>query len=209
MAVLLDMNVSTPELRIAVAQAGALGNASRWSRSLYAFGILFYVGQALNVALWRTEPQWRWIPPAAAVEAFIMILGVQLLPRDRRPLAQFAQVLLLPFSVKFIPGVPAGGEWTDMILHGFVCPLIILIAFAGPSRTVRVPVLGPFMLRLLFGHNPCKRRQLERAGGGQVQAGGQVQNGSSVVLPSAVPVGEVTAQNAAEADGDDDDCFFI
>ncbi|CAE7332361.1 unnamed protein product [Symbiodinium necroappetens] len=150
--VLLRMNLSTPELRKATSHAGALGNASNWSRSIFATCLTFYVAQAFNTALWRTERGFQWIPPVAAAEALIVFFGFQLLPRDRRPFAERTQMLLLLFISGFLGLI--GGKWYDAILHGIACPLIMLVAFAGPARTSRLSVLGRMLVRLLFARNP-------------------------------------------------------
>ena len=74
-AVLLRMNLSTPELRKATVHARSLGNASNWSRSIFAACLTFYVAQAFNTALWRTEPGFQGIPPVAAAEALVVFFG--------------------------------------------------------------------------------------------------------------------------------------
>ncbi|CAE7455888.1 unnamed protein product [Symbiodinium natans] len=162
-AVLLRMNLSTSELRRATARVGALGNATSWSRAIFAINMSFWITAAFNTSIWRIEPGFQWVPFAATAEALIVGIGFQLLPRDRRAFAQSSGSLLLLFIPKFIPGVPAGGKWGDVILHGVAVPLLIMMAFAGPSRTARVPVLGPMLVRLLFGQHPCRFQRLEAA----------------------------------------------
>ncbi|CAE7642018.1 unnamed protein product, partial [Symbiodinium pilosum] len=161
-AVLLRMNLSTPELRLATAHAGSLGNASNWSRSIFTTTLTFWVAQAFNTALWRMEQGFQWIPYAAATEAIIVVIGLPLLPRDRGPFAERTQSALLLFIPGFLGII--GGRWYDAILNGIVCPLIILVAFAGPARTSRIPALGPMLVRLLFARNPLKHSSPDQTG---------------------------------------------
>ena len=156
------MNLSTPELRLATAHAGSLGNASNCSRSIFTTTLTFWVAQAFNTALWRMEQGFQWIPYAAATEAIIVVIGLPLLPRDRRPFAERTQSALLLFIPGFLGII--GGRWYDAILNGIVCPLIILVAFAGPARTSRIPALGPMLVRLLFARNPLKHSSPDQTG---------------------------------------------
>lgn len=159
--VLLRMNLSTKELRSATARVGPLGDASGWSRGLYATTMVFWVGQTFNTMLWRVEPGFRWIPVVAAVQAVIAACGLFLLPRDRRPFAQRSAALFMVSLPKFVPGIPAGGKWGDALLHGIAIPLLILMAFAGPTRTARLPLFGPMLVRLLFAQNPCRSQKVD------------------------------------------------
>ncbi|CAE7224708.1 unnamed protein product [Symbiodinium natans] len=156
-AVLLRMYLSTPTLRHATAVAGTLGNGLNWSRSIFAYSMWLWLLQAFNTPLWRTEPGFEWIPPVAGVEVVLMGILPQLQARDRRPFANRAQSLLLLFVPLFIPGINLGGKWRDAILHAAAAPLMILVAAAGPRYTARFPLLGPPIVRLLFGRNPFRR----------------------------------------------------
>ena len=138
-------------------------------------------------ALWRTEPGFAWIPPVAAAEALVAGIGFQLMPRDRMAFAQRSQAFLLLVAPKWIPGVPFGGKWGDVIVNGVVCPFVILVAFAGPSCTARVPVLGPMIVRLLFGRNPF---QYSRRGPADPVRKQSAENGSAS-LSSATALAEI------------------
>ena len=140
---LLRMSLSTPELRLATSLAGSLGNASNWSRGIFAMVVTVWVSAAFNSALWRIEPGFQWIPFAVAAEALIVVIGFPLLPRDRRPFAERTQWGLL-LSIPGYLGI-IGGKWHDAILYGIVGPLMMLVALAGPSRTSRVPVSRSFL----------------------------------------------------------------
>ncbi|OLQ09808.1 hypothetical protein AK812_SmicGene6582 [Symbiodinium microadriaticum] len=161
-AVLLRMSLSTPELRLATSFSGSLGNVSNWSRGIFAIVVTVWVSAAFNSALWRIEPGFQWIPFAVAAEALIVVIGFPLLPRDRRPFAERTQWGLL-LSIPGYLGI-IGGPWHDAVLYGIVGPLMMLVALAGPSRTSRIPVLGPMLVRALFGRNPFKCSVPDRPG---------------------------------------------
>ena len=162
---LLTMNISTRELRLVTQRAGQLGNGSGWSRSLFTASSAYLVFQCYQVRKWRIDrslyalfsqpPVSHWILfVIAALEALVWPIMFLAQPVERKSFSvRCTSILLL-----LLPGM--GGIWGgfsfDAFAHFGVVPLMLVMSMLGPARIARLPGVGPIVIRVLYGRNPCK-----------------------------------------------------
>lgn len=169
-AVLLDMNLSVPELRKVMTKAGSLGDISTWSRSMFALSLCWWIinpnqiwlGRVLEVyshqASVAAAPLRYTMFVLAALET-ITFLGLFIwMPTERKAFAEKTEVLILPFVFSTFIGLWEG--FTYELTYIFVVnPIVLFLSIAGPARVARVPVIGPLLLRAFFGRNPFRAKK--------------------------------------------------
>ncbi|CAE7353723.1 unnamed protein product [Symbiodinium natans] len=159
---LLTMNIVTKELQVVIARLGGgrLGNASVWSTALFSSSCCFFVFQCVQVYRYRIydeePPASHWALFGVAIfEAVAWPLVFLLLPVERKAFGQRG----LPLLLILFPGLI--GLWPgfsfDATAHFGIIPVILVIAILGPARASRIPILGPALVRVMFGRMPCKR----------------------------------------------------
>ena len=162
---LLMLGLSTKELRQVTEQVGPLGSLSGWSRSIFVAISSWLRFQVLQVYRWRIVTTMEHVTMFhyilfgfAVLEAIIWPVIFVLLPVARKAFAERCAPLLLLLT----PGMVGlwGGFSYDATAHFFVVPLVLLLMVLGPARIAKVPVLGPALIRVLFGRLPWTRKSL-------------------------------------------------
>eukprot|EP00438_Fugacium_kawagutii_P031793 Skav230999 [mRNA] locus=scaffold1822:195486:196976:- [translate_table: standard] len=153
---LLTLGLSNKELRHVTEHVGPLGNVSVWSKAPFILSSGLFVFQCLQVYTWRilidTSTLHYILLAVAVFEAILWPVMFLLLPVERKSFA----TRCLPLLFLLAPGLLGvwGGFSYDAVAHFGVIPVILLIALLGPARIAKIPVLGPAVIRLLFGRRP-------------------------------------------------------
>lgn len=168
--VLLEMNLSVPETREVMENAGSLGDVSKWSRTMLAISLLWWITNPNQVWLGRVmevyEPQetpqtLRYAVFALVVVESILFLGLFFrMPPERKAFAEKTLWIILLFSILSFTKLWHGIEYE--LGYTFVAnPLVLALSIAGPARVSRAP-LGLRLVRILFGRNPFATREVPR-----------------------------------------------
>ena len=142
---------------------GPLGNVSGWGKALFVASWGLFVFQCIQVYRYRIlvdVSTLHYILLAFAVfEAILWPLMFLLLPVDRKSFAERCVPLLLALA----PGMVGlwGGFSYDAVAHFGVIPVILLMSLLGPARIAKIPLLGPAVIRLLFGRRPWASSRVE------------------------------------------------
>ncbi|CAE7796834.1 unnamed protein product [Symbiodinium sp. CCMP2456] len=155
---LMTSNVSTRRMRLVIKLAGRLGDASDWSRAVFLMSASFLVFQCRQVYLYRIPQNgvavgW-FLLSIAVLEAILWpVLFLQLAIESKAFAERCVKLLLI-----LLPGMIGlwGGVSYDATAHLCVIPLILVLSMMGPLRVIRMPVVGPALVRMLFGRSPCQ-----------------------------------------------------
>ncbi|CAK9092906.1 Uncharacterized protein SCF082_LOCUS43714 [Durusdinium trenchii] len=165
----MKMNISTPELRATVGRTGTLTDASRWSRAILAAAFIAFPGQTPLILLMYGDfmlgmqvGAWlRWLLIIiSAIEVLVFVGLFIVLPPDRKAFAARVQSLwLLLWPGKVFGFCDGHGHPLYYLVSVCVCcPLLLAMSIMGPAMTARIPLVGPGLVRLLFGKPRCLRR---------------------------------------------------
>eukprot|EP00435_Cladocopium_sp_Y103_P074707 s78_g50.t1 len=155
--VLLEMNLSVPETREVMENAGSLGDVSKWSRTMLAISLFWWITNPNQVFLGRvmevyspqeTPKSFRYaLFTLVALESIAFLVLFFRMPPERKAFAEKTIWIILLFS--------------ELVYILILNPLILALSIAGPARVSRNPV-GRRLVRLLFGRNPLATREVPR-----------------------------------------------
>lgn len=168
--VLLEMNLSVPETREVMENAGSLGDVSKWSRTMLAISLFWWITNPNQVWLGRVmevyEPQeapqtLRYVVFALVLAESVLFLGLFFrMPPERKAFAEKTLWIILLLSILSFTGIWKGLNYELAYTFG-ANPLVLALSIAGPARVSRAP-LGPRLVRLFFGRNPFATREVPR-----------------------------------------------
>ena len=174
-AVLMHMNLSTPELRKTMLQTGTLSDATTFSAGFMIFGLCFFLIHPYTVwydwGILKSSDgkeilptQFLWCMLILGILEFLLmsltLVRYALWRPDRWIFAVRMQALWwLVFPVEFLsssdyPEVIARMLAVSIFLVG---PSILSLGLLGPERVSRFPLLGAPLVRIIFSRPPWKR----------------------------------------------------
>ncbi|CAJ1384829.1 unnamed protein product [Effrenium voratum] len=168
-AVLMHMNISTPELRSTMLRTGTLGDATSLSGSFMILGMSLFFLQPCAVCIdWYLlvnifQIHWLCIMLALGILEFLflslLLLCYAIWCPDRWTFAVRSQAmwfLILPaeaMTSTLHPEIIANVVAVSIFILG---PCILILAILGPARMSRVPIFGAALVRLIYGRAPWK-----------------------------------------------------
>jgi len=172
--VLLTSGMSTPSLQAAAETVGLLEQAGYWNLSITSMiWVMWFASSLVELAnYYRTSLQsgypyawidarggppfvrWQfWVLVFSCLQALVWLGRFKCQGKDTRGFAASAMVKLMgPFVIWNIIGESNFGM---VGLHLVLAPLVLMLCFAGPGGTVKVPVLGRRIVRCLMMRWSC------------------------------------------------------